>query len=122
MYLTFEEFMELFPESDVTAEQFQSLEERAEMQIDRLTFNRITASGFETLTDFQKDRVRRSVALQVKFINENSEVLDSVLSGYSISGVSMSFDKSRILNIGGVVTSSEVYAALMQTGLMYRGV
>lgn len=122
MYLTFEEFMELFPESDVTAEQFQSLEERAEMQIDRLTFNRITASGFETLTDFQKKRVRRSVALQVKFIHENSEVLDSVLSGYSISGVSMSFDKSRVLNIGGVVTSSEVYAALMQTGLMYRGV
>lgn len=122
MYLTFKEFIEIFPESDMTAEQFQSLEERAEMQIDRLTFNRITASGFETLTDFQKDRVRRSVALQVKFINENSEVLDSVLSGYSISGVSMSFDKSRILNIGGVVTSSEVYAALMQTGLMYRGV
>lgn len=122
MYLTFEEFMELFPESDVTAEQFQSLEKRAEMQIDRLTFNRITASGFETLTDFQKERVRRPVALQVKFIHENSEVLDGVLSGYSISGVSMSFDKSRVLNIGGVVTSSEVYAALMQTGLMYRGV
>nr|DAP93676.1 MAG TPA: Head Tail Connector Protein [Caudoviricetes sp.] len=66
MYLTYAEFTALCPESEVDEEQFAALERRAESDIDTLTFNRITAMGFERLTDFQRERIKRSAALQVK--------------------------------------------------------
>lgn len=47
--------------------------------------------------------------------------MNSPLNSYSISGVSMSFDFSKIVTVGGVTTTSEVYDLLMQTGLCYRG-
>ena len=121
MYLTYTEFLEIFPESDIPLNRFESLEKRAETDIDTLTFNRITKQGFESLTDFQQDRVRRSLAEQVKFIFDNSELLDSPLSAYSISGVSMSFDRTKLISLDGVTTTNQVYNALLQTGLCYRG-
>ena len=121
MYLTYEQFYELYPSTDIEAVEFESLEIRAEADIDGLTFNRIRTNGFDALTDFQKGLVRQATAKQVVFINENSELLESPLSAYSISGVSMSFDKSKIVEVGNVTTSRNVYALLMQTGLCYRG-
>lgn len=121
MYLTFSEFQEICPDSSITEEQFSALESRAEADIDGLTFNRITAGGFDALTAFQKARVRHSMALHISFVANNQELLDSPLSAYSISGVSMSFDRSKIVTVGGVTTSAQVYSCLMQTGLCYRG-
>lgn len=121
MYLAFAEFQILCPDSTITEQQFNTLEERAETDIDTLTFNRITAVGFDNLTDFQRERVQRSLIWQVNFINDNIELLDSPLSAYSISGVSMSFDKSKVVSLDGVITTRQVYNVLMQTGLCYRG-
>lgn len=120
MYLTYGEFKALCPESDISQEQFAPLEQRAESDIDMLTFNRITAKGFEDLTDFQKERIKRSAALQVRFIADNSELLESPLSAYSISGVSMSFDRSKVIAVGGACTTVQVYGLLVQTGLCCR--
>ena len=121
MYLTFSEFNKLCLESDISEKQFESVEMRAESDIDTLTFNRITEKGFENLTDFQKERIKHSTALQISFIYDNSELIDSPLSAYSISGVSMTFDKSKVINLCGVTTTNQVYNTLMQTGLCYRG-
>ncbi len=121
MYLTPEDFEKICPDSDITEEQFESLESRAEIDIDCLTFNRITAKGFDALTDFQKSRIKSAVAMQIEFISDNQELLDSPLSSYSISGVSMSFDKSKIATIDNVTTTYQVYNTLIQTGLCYRG-
>lgn len=121
MYLTFSEFNEFCPESDISEKRFESVEMRAESDIDALTFNRITEKGFENLTDFQKERIKHSTALQISFIYDNSELIDSPLSAYSISGVSMTFDKSKVINLCGVTTTNQVYNTLMQTGLCYRG-
>lgn len=120
MYLTYAEFTALCPESGVDEEQFAALERRAESDIDTLTFNRVTAMGFERLTDFQRERIKRSAALQVRFIADNAELLESPLSAYSISGVSMSFDRSKIVTVGGATTTAQVYGLLLQTGLCYR--
>lgn len=121
MYLTFPELKKICPESDITEEQFDPIETRAESDVDTLTFNRITEKGFENLTDFQKDRIKHSMALQISFIHDNSELIDSPLSAYSISGVSMTFDKSKVITLCGVTTTNQVYNTLMQTGLCYRG-
>lgn len=122
MYLTFDEFKDIYPETEMEAPEFERLESRAESDIDRLTFNRITACGFEMLSDFQKSIVRRSVALQMNFISDYSDLLDSPLSAYSVSGISMSFDSEKVFTVGGVTTTNEVYGLMMQSGLCYRGI
>lgn len=90
--------------------------------IDSLTFNRIVKIGFDNLTEFQQRMIKKAVEKQAEFAYSNAELLESPLSSYSISGVSMSFDRSKVLTVGGVTTTSEVYGLLMQTGLCYRGV
>lgn len=89
--------------------------------VDGLTFNRIVKYGFENLTEFQQELVREAVRIHADFIYDNADLLESPLSSYSILGVSMSFDRSRIITVNGVTTTSEVYGLLMQTGLCYRG-
>lgn len=121
MYLTSTEFCNICTECDISEEQFSAIRQRAESDIDTLTFNRITAEGIDSFTDFQRERIKRSAALQMKFIYDNSELLESPLSAYSISGVSMSFDKSKVVSLDGVITTRQVYNVLMQTGLCYRG-
>lgn len=121
MYLNYEQFLEQYPDTEIKVENFEIIEKRAEIDIDGLTFNRITAKGFDSLTGFQKSLVRHAIAKHIMFVQDNSELLDSYLSSYSISGVSMSFDKSKVVEIGNVITSKAVYGILMQTGLCYRG-
>lgn len=121
MYLTFAEFQTLCPDSTITEQQYNALENRAESDIDTLTFNRITAIGFNNLTAFQRDKVRLALSQQTAFVFDNAELLDSPLSSYSISGVSMSFDSSKVINYCGVTTTRQVYNTLLQTGLCYRG-
>ena len=106
---------------NIPAGELESRLRRACRDIDSLTFNRIVKAGFENLTEFQQELIKEATQLHVDFCYENAELLDSPLSAYSINGVSMSFDKSKIVTAGGVTTSSEVYGLLMQTGLCYRG-
>lgn len=108
-------------QGSIPAEQLESRLRRACRDIDSLTFNRIVSAGFENLTEFQQGLVKEAVQLHVDFCYDNAELLDSPLSAYSINGVSMSFDKSKIVTEGSVTTSNEVYGLLMQTGLCYRG-
>jgi hypothetical protein len=90
--------------------------------VDSLTFNRIVKEGFDNLTEFRQEIIKQAVKKQADFAYQNAQMLDSLLSSYSISGVSMSFDRSKVLTIGGATTTSEVYGLLMQTGLCYRAV
>lgn len=117
--------MYLSPEEYVGEIPFDKLEARlseAGRVIDSLTFNRIAKQGFGNLTEFQRGIVKEAVKKQAEFAYNNAELLDSPLTSYSISGVSMSFDKSKVFTIGNVTTTSEVYALLMQSGLCYRGI
>ena len=116
IYLTPEEYSGTIP-----ADQLESRIHKACRDIDSLTFNRIVKAGFGNLTEFQQELVKEAVKLHTDFCYDNAELLDSPLAAYSINGVSMSFDKSKIVTIGSVTTSSEVYGLLMQTGLCYRG-
>ena len=106
---------------NIPAEELEKRLRRACRDIDSLTYNRIVKAGFENLTEFQQGLIKEAVELHADFCYDNAELLESPLSAYSINGVSMSFDKSKIVTIGNVTTSSEVYNLLMQTGLCYRG-
>lgn len=107
-------------QGNIPVDQLENRLRRACRDIDSLTFNRIVEKGFENLTEFQQELVKEAVKLHADFCYENAELLDSPLASYAINGVSMSFDKSKIVTIGGVTTSSEAYGLLMQTGLCCR--
>lgn len=116
LYLEPDEYMGSIPSGDL-----ENRLRKACCAVDGFTFNRIVKAGFENLTEFQQELIKDAVRLHAEFTYNNAELLDSPLSAYSISGVSMSFDRSKIVTVNGVTTTSEVYSLLMQTGLCYRG-
>ena len=94
---------------------------RACMHIDSLTFNRIREKGFGNLTEFQKDALREVVCQQADFEFENEEYINTILSSYSLNGVSMNFGASWNVHIeNGVAMKTDIYSILKQTGLCCR--
>lgn len=91
--------------------------ERASDQIDSLTFNRIRAKGFDNLTEFQKDRIRKAVCIHADFIEQYGDYINMPLNGFSAGSVSVNFN-SKTFN--GVSTTQEVLNYLNQTGLTCR--
>ena len=78
-------------------------------------------SGISGLTLFQQEVIREVVCLQADFEHENEEVIETVLSSYSINGTSMQFTQSwNVYADKGVAMKKDTYALLSQTGLCCR--
>ncbi len=94
---------------------------QASRHIDSLTYNRIVGRGFSNLTEFQKEIIQEVCCLQADFEHENADEMDTILSGYSINGVSAQFGESWNVYIqNGVAMKKDVYELLCQTGLCCR--
>jgi len=117
-YATPEEFGEECPGCDIATEELPAVLKKASRHIDSLTYNRIVGRGFSNLTVFQQDIIREVVCQQAQFEYDNAEVIDSVLSSYSINGVSMQFGSAWNVFAGkGIAMRRDVYQLLCQTGL-----
>lgn len=91
--------------------------------INTLTFNRIVRKGFNNLTNFQKDIIQRVCCQFADFKFENADVIESVLSSYSINGVSQSFGNNlNVKIIEGIAIPFRLYKLLGQTGLTCKNV
>ena len=120
-YATEDDFYELLPDATVDVTETDLLQ--ASRHVDSLTYNRIVATGFDNLTEFQQDVIKEVVCRQALFEVENADAISSVLSSYSINGVSMAFGSSWNVYIEhGIAMRRDVYALLQQTGLCYRGI
>ena len=94
----------------------------ASCRVDILTFNRIVVRGFDSLTEFQKEKVRNVVCKFAEFICENEDIINNYLSSYSINGVSVDFAKTRNLaECDGILIPRMLLSELTTTGLCYRG-
>lgn len=94
---------------------------QASRHIDFLTYNRIVSQGFSNLTEFQQEIIKEVVCKQAEFEYENADMIESVLSGYSINGVSAQFGASwNVFTDKGVAMRKDVYSMLCQTGLCCR--
>lgn len=93
--------------------------EEASDEVDKMTYGRIRHKGFENLTEFQQDRIKKAVCFQAEFISTYGEYLSSPLGGFSIGDVSLSFGKD---NQGpcGVMADKKTLNYLSQTGLSSR--
>lgn len=86
--------------------------------IDALTFSRIHAVGWERLTDFQREQIRRACCVQADFLLENADAVDGSMRRYSINGVSMEFGNDALYRVvDGVAVSNRAYALIKSTGL-----
>ena len=93
----------------------------ASRHIDSLTYNRIVGRGFSSLTQFQQDIIQDVVCQQADFETENADEINSILSSYSINGVSAQFGSNwNVFTDKGVAMKRDLYALLCQTGLCCR--
>ena len=119
-YVTVDDYSEL-GYNTIPADQLEKCLEIASRQIDKLTFNRIVARGFNNLTEFQKEIIKEVVCKQADFLFENADALASVLDSYAINSVSMHFGTGFNTKIvDGVPTLGTVLSLLEQTGLCCR--
>lgn len=106
----------------IPVEEIETALQNASRHIDSLTFNRIISKGFDNLTEFQKEIVSLVCRQQADFEHENADLINSILSSYSINGVSMGIDQNgwNVFIQNGVVMQSSTYDLLKQTGLCCR--
>lgn len=117
-YATLDDYDDLL-ENAIEVEEADLL--HASRHIDSLTYNRIVARGFGNLTPFQQEIIKEVVCRQAMFEVENADAISSVLSSYSINGVSMAFGSSwNVFVEHGVAMRRDVYSLLQQTGLCCR--
>lgn len=103
--------------SGTITEKISSKLEKATDQINSLTYNRIVGIGFDNLTEFQKDKVKKAICIHADFIEKYGEYINMPLSGYSAGSVSVNFNAQMV---NGVTTTQEVLNYLNQTGLICR--
>ena len=105
----------------IDEEQIEKQLTTAGRQIDTLTYCRIRGTGFENLTEFQKDQIRYVNCLLADFIYENKDELESMLSSYGINGVSMTFSNGiNVTKVQNIIIRTDIYAELVKTGLCCR--
>ena len=115
-YVTVEEYKKNY--NDIPDDSLEKSLKKASRHIDTLTFNRIQGIGFDNLTEFQKEIIKEVTCELANFEYENEDVITSVLSSYSINGVSMAFgDSWNVKVFKGVAIPTELYETLSQTGL-----
>lgn len=106
----------------IPADQLKRALSRASDQIDSLTYNRIVARGFDNLTSFQQENVKKAVCLQADFMHQYGDMLSAPMTGFGAGSISWSFGESGFVQgAGGVRTSQEVMGLLLPTGLANRG-
>ncbi len=117
-YATVEYYFEQYQGDIVPEDKLAKALKMASRHIDSLTYNRIVGQGFSTLTSFQQDIIREVVCQQADFEYENADEINTILSSYSINGVSTQFGSQwNVFMDKGVAMKRDVYALLCQTGL-----
>ena len=120
-YVTPEYYKDTYKGSTVPEEELSKALRLASRHIDSLTYNRIVGRGFSHLTDFQQEVIREVVCQQADFEIENADEINTILSSYSINGVSAQFGSSwNVFADKGVAMKRDVYALLCQSGLCCR--
>jgi len=119
-YVTKEEYSQ-YGAAGIPEKELERRLRAASRHVDTLTFNRIVGQGFSALTDFQQEIIKEVVCIQADFEYENADEIETILSSYSINGVSAKFgDSWNIVTDMGVAIKKDTYELLKQTGLCSR--
>lgn len=121
-YINYRYYAEIFGGNILKENTADKYLKSASNDVDTLTYNRIVAlGGINKLTNFQKPIVGEIVCKLAEFKFENEDLLDSLVSSYSIDNVSINFNQAQgVKNINGVIIPTSLYNRLAQTGLTCR--
>lgn len=121
-YATKQDYKEIIGGNIIPEDEIERQLRTASRHIDSLTYNRIVGRGFSNLTEFQQEIVKEVCCAQAEFEYENADIINSILSSYSINGVSMQMNQSwNVFTDKGVVMKRDTYELLSQTGLCWLG-
>lgn len=119
-YATTEDY-QLYGSGSISNDLIERSLRTASRHVDALTFNRIVGKGFTSLTSFQRELITEAVCLQADFEYENADEIATVLSGYSLNGVSVQFGEGWNVKVqNGIAMRKDTYELLNQTGLTCR--
>ena len=121
-YVDYTYYTETYGGVIITAENASKTLQIASNTIDALTYCRIVKRGLEGLTAYQKSIVQWVTCALADWQSENEDIINNPYSGYSINGVSATWNPgANIKTVNGVMIPSSIYAELAKTGLCYRG-
>lgn len=75
-------------------DEFDRALKAAELKIDELSFGRITAIGFDNLTEFQQKCVKDAVCYQTAYYLKHG--YDGIVESYSVPDISVSVSKANV--------------------------
>ena len=95
---------------------------QASEHIDTLTYNRIVEIGFDNLTEYQQEIITECACLIADWETENADVINSMLSSYSLNGANMSFSgqSANAEVVNGIAVSKSINQHLHKCGLCSR--
>lgn len=93
-YVTTEYYLNAFGGASITPNEIDNYLKLAQEKIDDITFNRIVGIGFDNLTDFQKECVRKAICYQAEYYFANGINSMSNVSSFSVLDISINVDKS----------------------------
>ena len=89
----------------------------AQEKIDDITHNRIVYIGFDNLTDFQKECVRKAICFQAEYYVENGVNSISNVSSYSVLDISVNVDNTKQTEAQTKDMSEFAYMNIKKSGL-----
>ena len=120
-YVTPDYYLNRYEGDIIPEEELSKALKKASRHIDSLTYNRIVSQGFLNLTEYQQDIIKEVICQQADFEVENADEINTILSSYSINGVSAQFGSSwNVFTDKGVAMKRDVYTLLCQSGLCCR--
>ena len=98
--------------------------EKSQEKIDSITYNRIVRIGFDNLTDFQQEKLRKAICIQADYINEHgyNDKDDNDISSYRVLDISVNVkdDSSKNTMAKRLHVDEEAYDLVHKTGLDNR--
>ena len=83
--------------------------------IDSLTYSTIVATGFDSLTLFQQDKVKKAVCYQADFLYQYGDYINLPVNSFSAGSISLNLGNGSSISV-----PREVIHYLKQTGLTNR--
>lgn len=122
MYASLDFYTNQYKGTTIDSDNVESYLERASLDIDGLTYNRIEAQGFSKLTAYQQDRIMRAECAQADFLFLNGDsALDSLRNPdqLSLGKLDMSFSEA---SDPSPETNGLVYRYLITTNLLNKAI
>lgn len=119
-YATKEYYLDTFKGTSVPENEIEKYLQLAKDKIDEVTFNRIVKIGFDKLTDFQKECIRKAVCYQADYFYAKGINSLSGVSSFSVLDVSISVDKAHESEAQKNDTDEIAYMNLKKSDLMRK--